>query len=111
MLGLFSAVKNTVPIGKKIGWAKTEGPISVLHYRATTLLFLCCCVLVTSLEWIGNGANITCAMSGPSDDWNIPVGVINSYCYIQSTFTIPGPHAGSTLLYTEYIHYTWTTCR
>jgi len=90
MIGLFSAVKDNIPIGKKIGKATTEGPISLLHYRATTLIFFSCCILVTSLEWIGNGASITCAMVGPDDSWTIPKGVINSYCYIQSTFTVPG---------------------
>lgn len=96
MLGLFSGIKNVVPLGKKVGAAKTEGAISVLHYRATTIIFLSCCILVTSLEWIGNGAAITCAMVGPDDSWTIPKDVINSYCYIQSTFLVPGVPGGVT---------------
>lgn len=28
-------------------------------------------------------------MVGPDDSWVIPKGVINSYCYIQSTFVVP----------------------
>jgi len=95
MLGIFSGLKSAVPLGKKIGAVKTEGPVALLHYRATTILFLSCCMLVTALEWIGNGANIACAMVGSDDSWIIPKGVINTYCYIQSTFIVPSASLGS----------------
>ena len=46
--------------------------MAVLHYRITTLLIMGCCILVTALDWIGNGNSITCVMEGDSDSWTIP---------------------------------------
>ena len=66
-----------------------------LHYRVTTLLILGCCVLVTALDWVGNGNSIICAMDGDSDNWTIPPRVINNYCYILSTFILPSQLAGT----------------
>lgn len=95
MLGLFSGLKDFVPLGKKIGATRTEGLVAKLHYRFTTLLLLLSCTLVTALEWIANGKSITCIQEGPDDSWNIPPNVINTYCYIMSTFTLPSQLAGA----------------
>ena len=73
---------------------ETEGVVAKLHYRITSLLLFGCCVLVTALDWVGNGNKITCVMEGNSDDWSIPPAVINTYCYIMSTFTLPSQLAG-----------------
>ena len=54
------------------GTPVTEGLVAVLHYRITTLLLMGCCILVTALDWIGNGNSITCVMEGDSDSWTIP---------------------------------------
>jgi len=94
MLGIFSGLKDFVPLGKKVGSIRTEGPVAKLHYRATSLLLLLSCTLVTALEWIANGKSITCIQEGPDDSWNIPPNVINTYCYIMSTFTLPRQLAG-----------------
>merc|ERR1712045_360426 len=94
MLGLFSGLKDFVPVGRKTGSPETEGLVAKLHYRITTLLLFGCCVLVTALDWVGNGNKITCVMEGNSDDWSIPPAVINTYCYIMSTFTLPTQLAG-----------------
>jgi len=94
MLGIFGSIKDFVPVGKKSGSPRTEGVIAHLHYRVTTLILFGCCVLVTALDWIGNGNSINCVMEGDSDNWTIPPGVINTYCYIMSTFTIPRKLAG-----------------
>ena len=48
-----------------------------------------CCLLVTCLEWVGNGSKISCVMEGPTDDWTIPPNVINTYCFVMTTFTLP----------------------
>jgi len=89
MLGLFSGLKVFIPRGKKLGVTRTEGLVAKLHYRFTTGLLLLSCTLVTALEWIANGKSITCIQEGPDDSWNIPPNVINTYCYIMSTFTLP----------------------
>jgi len=97
MLSIFGGLKDFVPLGKKIGGILTEGPVAKLHYRATTLLLLLSVTLVTALEWIANGKSITCIQEGPDDSWNIPPNVINTYCYIMSTFTLPRQLAGGVL--------------
>ena len=69
--------------------------VAKLHYRVTTLLIFSCCILVTALDWVGNGNSITCIMYGDSDSWTIPPNVINTYCYIMSTFTLLSQLTGS----------------
>ena len=60
------------------GTPVTEGLVAVLHYRITTLLLMGCCILVTALDWIGNGNSITCVMEGDSDSWTIPPKVTST---------------------------------
>ena len=69
---------------------ETESIISKLHYRVTSIILLVCCVLVTCVEYVGNGLNIACTQSGHPDTWSIPQHVMNTYCYIMGTFTLPG---------------------
>ena len=38
-----------------------------------------CSLLVTCLEWVGNGSKITCVMEGHPDNWRIAPNVINTY--------------------------------
>ena len=45
--------------------------------------------MVTCLEWVGNGKKIACVLEGADDSWTIPKDVINTYCYIMSTFILP----------------------
>jgi hypothetical protein len=52
-------------------------------------IFLGCSLLVTCLEWVGNGSKISCVMEGAVDSWTIPQNVINTYCYVLTTFTLP----------------------
>ena len=68
--------------------------MSRLNYRVTCVVLLACCLLVSAREWIGNDRKIVCAMEGPSVDYHISPNVINSYCYIMATFTVP-KQAGS----------------
>ena len=75
---------------------ETESLISKLHYRVTSIIFLLCCVLVTCVEYIGNGVNIACIQDGHPDYWAIPQHVMNTYCFIMGTFTLPRHFAGET---------------
>ena len=87
--------------------------ISKLHYRVTSIIFLVCCILVTAVEYIGNGINIACVQEGKADTstlaeiitkllllpghpdlWPIPQHVMNTYCFIMGTFTLPRHFAG-----------------
>ena len=89
MLSLFASLKDNVPVGSKLREPHTEGLCNKLHYRVTFILLLGCSLMVTCLEWVGAGKKIACVMEGPDDSWTIPLNVINTYCYVMSTFTLP----------------------
>ena len=38
-----------------------------LHFRATVILLFGCSLLVTCLEWVGNGSKISCVMEGKGE--------------------------------------------
>ena len=57
-----------------------------LHYKATTALLLVCCLLVTHKQYIGDPIN--CIVEGVDEK------VLNTYCWIQSTFTVPNRATG-----------------
>ena len=54
------------------------------------------CLLVTAVEYIGNGINIACVQDGHPDLWAIPQHVMNTYCFIMGTFTLPRHFRGET---------------
>lgn len=87
MIGLFSSIGEHVPIFRrdKILEADTEGIINRCHFRGTSLLILVMCLMVTCTEWIsGTGSIIDCLHGGAISDT-----VINAFCYIQGTFSVP----------------------
>jgi len=86
MLKLF---KDGVPLRHKLHEPTTEGVCNRLHYRATVVILLACTAMVTCLDWIGNEKNISCVMEGKEDDWVIASKVINTYCFVLTTFTLP----------------------
>jgi len=86
MWGLFASLPKPY---KKLNEPSTEGWCNRLHYRVTVIFFLGCSILVTCLEWVGNGSKISCVMEGPVDSWTIPQNVINTYCFVLKTFTLP----------------------
>jgi len=89
MLGVFASLKDAVPRGDKLREPHTEGFCNKLHYRVTVIFILACSILVTCQEWISNGKKIACVMEGSDDSWTIPKDVINTYCYVMTTFTLP----------------------
>lgn len=93
MLGTFGSLKASLPLGKKLTEPHTEGFVNRLHYRASVLLLFGCSLIVTCLEWVGNGNKINCVLTGPVDNWIIPQNVINTYCYVLTTFTLPRHYA------------------
>lgn len=87
IVGLFASIGEHIPILKKekLGEPDPEGHIKAAHYRGTTLLILGCCLLVTCTEWVsGTDSIIDCVHEGA-----IPENVINTYCYIMGTFSVP----------------------
>lgn len=89
MLGLFGAISSNVPIQKKISEPTTDGIVNRLHYRVTFIFLLGSSLLVTCLDYIGNGSKINCVLEGAVDSWTIAQNVINTYCYVLTTFTVP----------------------
>jgi len=53
-----------------------------LHYRATFVVLLICLTLVSARQYIGDP--IDCIADG------VPGGTMNLYCWIHSTFSVPG---------------------
>ena len=51
---IFATIGEHIPFKKKekIGEANSEGSINLLHYRATVLVIICFCLLVTSVDLI-----------------------------------------------------------
>jgi len=87
MVALFTTLGENIPIFKRVKTLepRTEGFVSRMHYRWTCLLIMAMCLMVTCPEWIGaEGTYIDC-MHGNS----IPDGVINNYCWIKGTFSVP----------------------
>lgn len=66
----------------KIKYITIDNSVFRLHYRVTTLLFVIFSILVTATQFFGDP--IRCIQR---DD--IPEKVINTYCWIESTFTLP----------------------
>merc|ERR1711899_669237 len=63
--------------------ADIDSPFFKLHYRTTATLFFICCLLVTANDLIGS----TISCFGPE---GVPGGLLNTYCWIMSTFSVPG---------------------
>lgn len=60
----------------------TDNVVFRLHYIFTTVMLIAFSLLVTATQYVGNP--IQCI-----NDNDIPVHVINTYCWISTTFTIP----------------------
>ena len=102
MIPLFSSIGDHIPIFKreKLLEPLSEGYISRfddvekchnhclcvrLHYRGTCLLIMAMMMMVTCPEWISGKESFIDCMHGGS----IPDEVINSYCWISGTFSVP----------------------
>lgn len=55
-----------------------------LHYKASVIILVACSIIVTSRQYIGEP--ISCHYQA---DNKIPAAVINQYCWIHATFTLP----------------------
>ncbi len=60
----------------------TDNAVFRLHYIFTTVLLIAFSLLVTASQYVGNP--IQCI-----NDNDVPINVINTYCWISTTFTIP----------------------
>ncbi|CAG9858463.1 unnamed protein product [Phyllotreta striolata] len=77
MFDVFGSVKGLL----KIDQVCIDNNIFRLHYKATVVILVAFSLLVTSRQYIGDP--IDCIVD------EIPLNVMDTYCWIYSTFTIP----------------------
>lgn len=80
-MGTFSKLKAA--LRQKKSAVKIDTAVFKLHYRVTFILLVTCSILVTSRQYIGE--HINCIQ----DSRAIPNRVLNTYCFISATFTVP----------------------
>lgn len=80
MLKTFEEIKKTIKF--RPTEVVIDSPLYRLHYRATFLILLITCVLVTSQQYIGE--HIHCI-----NDKGVPQNVMNTFCFFTTTFTVP----------------------
>ena len=64
---------------------KNLQPFFRLHSKVTATILLIFSLIVTAGQFIGDP--IDCIVSG--GDGNVPSGIMDTYCWIHSTFTLP----------------------
>lgn len=84
MFDVFGSVKGLL----KLDQVCIDNNMFRMHYKATAIILIAFSLLVTSRQYIGDP--IDCIVDG------IPLAVMDSYCWIYSTFTIPNRLTGIT---------------
>lgn len=85
VMGMLMPVAGLIKVRYRGAKADIDSPFFKLHYRTTCTLLFIACILVTANDLIGN--TIDCISA------NIPGNVLNTYCWIMSTFSVPGRNA------------------
>lgn len=83
MLGLFKQLTDFM----KLDTVWIDNNVFRLHYKGTVIVFVLSSLLVTSRQYIGDP--IDCIADG-----TIPGNLMDTYCWIHSTFSIPSRWAG-----------------
>ncbi|GBP45043.1 Innexin inx3 [Eumeta japonica] len=86
IFGMVSAVAGFVKVRYLIDKAIIDNMVFRLHYRITSAILFLCCILVTANNLIGDP--ISCINDGA-----IPGHVLNTYCWITYTFTLPNSNS------------------
>lgn len=90
MLAFLKELKSWVQVScRSRDHVSVDTVVSALHHRITSAILLVCCALVSSRQYFGEP--ILCIQDGPDDDAAIPSKVLNTYCFITSTYTVVGP--------------------
>ncbi|XP_053971103.1 innexin inx3 [Hylaeus volcanicus] len=82
VFGLVSAVAGFVKVRYLVDKAIIDNMIFRAHYRITSAILFACCIIVSANNLIGDPIN--CLSDGGVED-----NVINTYCWITYTFTLP----------------------
>ena len=78
MIDVFRGLKNLI----KVSHVHIDSTIFRLHYTFTVMCLLAFSLIVTTRQYVGNP--IDCVHTK-----DIPEDVLNTYCWIHSTYTIP----------------------
>jgi len=84
LIGLLSSVAGFVRVRYLVDRADIDNSVFRLHYRFTSAIFFGACMIMSAYDMFGSP--IDCVMD---DDFARPE-VINTYCWISYTFTLPG---------------------
>ncbi|XP_054155410.1 innexin inx2-like [Oppia nitens] len=79
---LFNGIKYAI----KLDTIYIDNNVFRMHYKLTVALLIGSSLLVTSSQLFGDP--ISCI--GANDDTQVPEQVLQTYCWIHSTFTLPG---------------------
>ncbi|ENN74942.1 innexin inx3 [Dendroctonus ponderosae] len=82
VLGMASAVAGFVKVRFLVDKANIDNMIFRAHYRITSAILFLSCIVITANNLIGEP--IQCI-----NDGGVPGHVINTYCWITYTFTLP----------------------
>lgn len=77
MLDIFRGLKNLI----KVSHVKTDSPVFRLHYSITVMILMSFSLIITTRQYVGNP--IDCVHTK-----DIPEDVLNTYCWIHSTYAI-----------------------
>ena len=83
MIVIFGPLKKLL----KLDEVCIDNVVFRLHYKATVIVLVAFSLLVTSKTYIGDP--IDCIVDG-----SIPASVMDTYCWIHSTYTIPNRLTG-----------------
>ncbi|KAK3923971.1 Innexin inx3 [Frankliniella fusca] len=82
LIGLVSSLAGFVKVRYLIDKAIIDNIVFRCHYRVTSAILFLCCIIVTANNLIGDP--ISCI-----NDNAVPTHVLNTYCWITYTFTLP----------------------
>ncbi|XP_014251217.1 innexin shaking-B [Cimex lectularius] len=77
MLDVFRGLKNLI----KVSNIRIDSPVFRLHYSITVMILIAFSLIVTTRQYVGNP--IDCVHTK-----DIPEDVLNTYCWIHSTYTL-----------------------
>ena len=80
VMSMLGAVAGMIKVRSR-DKADIDSPFFKLHYRTTSTILFISCLLVTCNDLIGS--TISCIND------SVPGNVLNTYCWIMSTFSIP----------------------
>jgi len=102
MYGLLKGTKTYLRRPKKIDKPRPDNFVFRLHYQFTFGILAICCLLVTSYGYIDSkGSAIQCMLD---KGIGVDEGLINKYCWIMSTFTLPRHWEDQAAINGHYIH-------